>query len=72
MLIPLANISSQSGSLGWSGQEAQFMKLKIIESYSIDANNSKDKIYLTTKAPDAQLEKSTLVDLLYNPLYITS
>lgn len=72
MLIPLANISSQSGSLGWSGQEAQFMKLKIIESYSIDANNSKDKIYLTTKAPDAQLEKSTLVDLVYNPLYITS
>lgn len=68
----MANIANQSGTIGWSGQEAQFMKLKVLESYSVDANNATDRIYLTCKAPDGQLEKSTLIDLVYNPLYITS
>lgn len=68
----MVSMSSQSGSLGWSGETAQFLKLKILESYSIDANGCGDKMYLTTKAPDSELEKSTLIDLVYNPLYITS
>ena len=54
-LILLANIANQSGTIGWSGQEAQFMKLKVLESYSVDANNATDRIYLTCKAPDGQL-----------------
>lgn len=65
-------MSSQNGNLGWSGENAQFLKLQILESYSIDANGKEDTLYLTTKAPDNQLEKSTLIDLVYNPLYITS
>ena len=64
MMVSMA--ASKQGELGWSGSNAQFMKLKILESPSI----GDDKMYLSTKAPSNALEKSTIVDLIFNPLYI--
>lgn len=61
-----ANIPNLRGEIGWSGTTSQFMKLKILESSVIPDN----KIYFTTKAPSNALEKSTIVDFIYNPLYI--
>jgi len=37
-----------------------------LESSAISDN----KMYLSTKAPSNALEKTTIVDLIYNPLYI--
>ena len=64
MMVSMAN--SKQGELGWNGANAQFMKLKILESPSIGDN----KMYLSTKAPSNALEKSTIIDLIFNPLYI--
>jgi len=44
------------------------LKLKILESVSADEN----KIYLTTKAPANALEKASIIDLIYQPLYIVN
>ena len=43
-----------------------------VESFSLDANGSTSKMYLLTKAPDNQLEKTIITDLIYQPLYITN
>lgn len=66
----MVNMSTQQGGLGWSGSDAQFLKLKILESFAIDANSASNRMYLTTKAPDNQLEKASIIDIVYNPLYI--
>lgn len=68
----MASMSNQSGSLGWSGATAEFMKLRILESFSVQAAGATDTMYLISKAPDNELEKASIVDLVYNPLYITS
>jgi len=62
----MVNIPSRQGELGWSGSNAQFLKLKVLETTSIPDN----KMYLSTKAPSNALEKTSIVDLIYNPLYI--
>jgi hypothetical protein len=54
------------GTMGFGGTTAQFLTLKILEAQSADEG----KIYLTTKAPANALEKSTIIDLVYMPLYI--
>lgn len=67
----MINMANQQGGLGWNGADAQFLKLKILESFSVDANSASNRMYLTTKAPDNQLEKASIIDLIYNPFYIT-
>ncbi len=62
----MTNIPNLKGELGFSGATAQFMKLKVLESTAIDDN----KIYLSTKAPNNALEKSSIIDLIFKPLYI--
>lgn len=54
------------GGVGFNGDSAQFSKLKVLESTVV--NDS--KIYLSTKAPANGLEKTSIVDLVYKPLYI--
>ena len=56
------------GEVGFTGETAQFLQLKVLESPSINDN----KMYLSTKAPNNSLEKSTIVDFVYQPLYIVS
>ena len=68
----MISMSNQQGGLGWAGETAQFLKLKILESFSIDANGNSNKMYLLTKAPENQLEKTIIADLVYQPLYITN
>ena len=68
----MISMSNQQGGLGWAGETAQFLKLKILESFSIDANGNSNKMYLLTKAPEHQLEKTIIADLVYQPLYITN
>jgi len=62
----MVNLSGKKGEMGWSGATAQFMKLRILESPAIPDS----KMYLSTKAPANALEKATIIDLIYNPLYI--
>lgn len=62
----MTNIPTLKGEIGFSGASAQFMKLKVLESVAID----EDRIYLTTKAPQNSLEKSSIIDLIFQPLYI--
>jgi hypothetical protein len=57
-----------SGELGFSGSVASFTKMEILESAAIPD----DDIYLTTKAPQSALEKATILDLIYMPLYVVS
>lgn len=54
------------GESGFTGDQAQFTKLKILEAKSIGDT----KMYMTTKAPQNALEKSSIIDLIYQPLYI--
>ena len=56
------------GDVGFSGSMANFLKLKILESVTIPD----DDIYLSTKAPANALENSTILDLIYKPLYVVS
>lgn len=60
------NLGGATGDLGWTGNASQFMKLKVLDSLAI----SESKIYLSTKAPGDALEQSTIIDLIFNPLYI--
>jgi len=60
------NMNVNRGELGWTGASATFEKLQILESDAIPAN----KIYLSTKAPGNALEQSTIIDLIFNPLYV--
>ncbi len=62
----MVTLPSRQGEMGWTGSNAQFLKLKILESSAIADN----KMYLSTKAPSNALEKTTIVDLVFNPLYI--
>jgi len=56
------------GELGFSGSVASFLKLKVLESPAIPDN----EIYLSTKAPQNALEQSTILDLIFMPLYIVT
>jgi hypothetical protein len=56
------------GDLGFSGSIASFLKLKVLESPAIADND----IYLSTKAPQNALEQSTILDIIFMPLYIVS
>lgn len=60
------NIPDLRGQVGFSGGTSQFLQLKVLESTVIEDN----KMYLTTKAPQNALEKSSILDLVYMPLYI--
>lgn len=60
-----ANMPNMRGEIGFSGSTAQFLKLKVLESMAI----GDDRMYLTTKAPDNSLEKSSIVDFIFQPMY---
>ena len=62
----MVNLPGREGGIGFNGTNSQFLKLKILEAFSADES----KIYLTTKAPANALEKATILDLIYQPLYI--
>ena len=65
MLVSLPGVQ---GELGFSGSVASFLKLKVLESAAIPDND----IYLSTKAPANALENSTILDLIFMPLYIVN
>lgn len=54
------------GSAGWNGDAATFLTMKVLEGNALPEG----KIYMATKAPNDALEKSAIVDLIYQPLYI--
>jgi len=62
----MISMPGQQGQLGFSGQTAQFMKMKILEATSADQN----KIYSVCKP--GNLQHSVLIDLIFNPMYIIS
>jgi len=62
----MMNFPGKQGEMGFSGETAQFMKLKILEA----ASAQEGKIYLSIKPSQNNLEKSCLIDLVYQPLYI--
>lgn len=62
----VVNMAGLKGDLGWNGASSQFMKLRVLESNHIDDN----MIYLSTKAPQNALEKSSILDLIFKPLYV--
>jgi hypothetical protein len=66
--IAMPGISQGDGAMGWAGDMAQFIKMKVLESNAIENG----KIYLSTKAPNDALEKCTIVDLVYQPIYIVT
>jgi len=65
MLITMPGVQ---GDLGFSGSVSSFLKLKVIESATIPD----DDIYLSTKAPQNALENSTILDLIFKPLYVVN
>jgi hypothetical protein len=62
----VASVPNLAGEIGFNGGVAQFLKLKILESYYLED----DIIYLSTKADQGSPEYSTILDLVYQPLYI--
>lgn len=60
------NIPDVRGQIGFSGGTSQFMQMKVLESTVIEDN----KMYFSTKAPQNSLEKSSILDIVYQPLYI--
>lgn len=62
----MVNLGGSKGEFGFSGQTAQFLKLQILESAAIDDNT----IYLSTKAPQNALEKASIFDIVFKPLYV--
>jgi len=66
--VAMPGIGQAAGGIGWSGDAAQFTKMKVLESNAI----GEGKIYLSTKAPTDSLDKTTIVDLIYQPIYIVS
>ena len=62
----VASIPDMRGEIGFNGGTAQFLKLKILESFYLED----DIIYLSTKADQGSPEYSTILDLVYQPLYI--
>lgn len=68
LAISMPGIGQGDGNFGWAGDSAQFLKMKVLESNAI----GEGKIYLSTKAPNDALEKTTIVDLIYQPIYIVT
>ena len=68
LAMAMPGIGQGDGGLGWTGDTASFLKMKVLESNAIDEG----KIYLSTKAPNDALEKSTIIDLIYQPIYIVT
>ena len=66
LALQMPGIGQGDGAAGWAGDSAQFLKMKVLESNAI----AEGKIYLSTKAPNDALEKTTIVDLIYQPIYI--
>lgn len=64
----LVSMPGVQGELGFSGSVASFLKLKVLESAAIPNND----IYLSTKAAQNALQNSTILDLIYMPLYIVN
>lgn len=62
----MTNVPNLRGEIGFTGGVSQFMKLQILESTIIDDN----KLYFSTKAPNNALEKSSIIDFVFQPLYI--
>jgi len=60
------SLPTREGGLGFNGQTANFSKLKILQSVSMDD----DRMYLSTKATPGSLQYASIVDLVYQPLYI--
>jgi len=65
MVVSMPNVQ---GEIGFNGSVAGFLKLKVLESPAIADND----IYMSTKAPQNALEQSTILDLVYMPLYIVT
>ena len=63
MAVAMPNLS---GELGWNSSTSSFLKMRVLESVALPEN----KIYVSTKAPQNALEKATILDLIYQPLYI--
>jgi len=68
LALSMPGIGQGDGAFGWAGDSAQFLKMKVLESNAI----GEGKIYLSTKAPNDALEKTTIVDLIYQPIYIVT
>jgi len=66
--LRMPGIGQGEGAAGWIGEAAQFLSMKVLESNAI----AEGKIYEATKAPNDALEKSAIVDLIYQPLYIVT
>ena len=62
----MITMPGKQGELGFSGQTAQFMKMKILEATCADQS----KMYLSIKPSQGDLQHSALIDLIYNPMYI--
>lgn len=60
------NFPAVRGEIGLSGGTSQFLKMKVLESVVMPESN----IYMSTKAPQNSLEKSSIIDLIYQPMYI--
>ena len=60
------NLPDLRGEIGFSGATAQFMKMKVLESYSIDES----KIYMVTKPSNGAPQYSSIVDFVFQPLYV--
>lgn len=61
----LVSMPGQTGTIGFSGSVASFLKMNVLESPAIP----NDDIYLSTKAEQNALENSSILDLVYMPLY---
>jgi hypothetical protein len=68
LAMAMPGIGQGDGGFGWAGDTAQFLKMKVLEGNAI----AEGKIYLSTKAPNDALEKSTILDLIYQPIYIVT
>ena len=68
LAMAMPGIGQGDGGFGWTGDTASFLKMKVLESNAI----GEGKIYLSTKAPNDALEKSTIIDLIYQPIYIVT
>jgi len=66
--MAMPGIGQGDANFGWTGDTASFLKMKVLESNAI----GEGKIYLSTKAPNDALEKSTIIDLIYQPIYIVT
>ncbi len=64
----LVSIPGVQGELGFSGSVANFLKMRVLESSAISDND----LYLSTKAPANALEQSSILDLVFMPLYIVT